>query len=234
MMLGENKMEKKELEFVLSEGEGQYVEFKERVNGLDKEIVAFANASGGKILIGIDDDGVIRGVDVTNKLKSKIQDIARNCDPVVMMNIEILENVIIINVDEGTSKPYSCREGFYIRMGANSQKMKRNEIIDIVKNNNQFNFDNIYCDGQRNFDYKKFGSFLNKWNIKTDLSHLDILRSMKLVDNGGNFSNASLLLFGKDVQHVFPSAYLECVLFKDKEGDNIIDRKRINGDLFER
>ncbi|MBT3417074.1 HEPN domain-containing protein, partial [Candidatus Woesearchaeota archaeon] len=49
------KMEKKILNFILQEGEGQYIEFKERL-GLDfsKEIVAFANSSGGKIFLGVD------------------------------------------------------------------------------------------------------------------------------------------------------------------------------------
>jgi len=41
-------MNKAELNLVLQEGEGQYIEFKEDLGaGLSKEIVAFANASGG-------------------------------------------------------------------------------------------------------------------------------------------------------------------------------------------
>jgi predicted HTH transcriptional regulator len=38
---------KEELDFILSEGEGQFIEFKEKLDRtLAKEIVAFANASG--------------------------------------------------------------------------------------------------------------------------------------------------------------------------------------------
>ncbi|MBT3417076.1 ATP-binding protein [Candidatus Woesearchaeota archaeon] len=48
-------MDKKELNFILQEGEGQYIEFKEKLSGLDKEIVAFANSSGGKIFLGVDE-----------------------------------------------------------------------------------------------------------------------------------------------------------------------------------
>ena len=45
------KMNKKELKFILQEGEGQFIEFKEffDAKNLSKEIVSFANASGGKI-----------------------------------------------------------------------------------------------------------------------------------------------------------------------------------------
>ena len=47
-------MNKKEFNFILQEGEGQFIEFKENLNkSFAKEIVAFANASGGKIFLGV-------------------------------------------------------------------------------------------------------------------------------------------------------------------------------------
>lgn len=46
-----------ELAYILEEGEGYTLEFKRAVNSdLSKEMVAFANASGGRIVIGVDDD----------------------------------------------------------------------------------------------------------------------------------------------------------------------------------
>ena len=66
-----------------------------------KEIVAFANFNGGKIFLGMDDKGKIKGINITNKLKSQIQDIARNCDPSIKINLEEFENVLIINIEEG-------------------------------------------------------------------------------------------------------------------------------------
>ena len=49
-------MNKKELDFVLSEGEGLKIEFKEFFDkSFAKEIVAFANSSGGRIFLGIND-----------------------------------------------------------------------------------------------------------------------------------------------------------------------------------
>ena len=68
-------MKNNELDFILREGEGQFIEFKEGglVKGLSREIVAFANASGGRIFLGIRDDNKIKGIKITNELKSKIQ-----------------------------------------------------------------------------------------------------------------------------------------------------------------
>ncbi len=105
-------------------GEGQFIEFKETFDkSLQKEIVAFANASGGVIYLGITDSGKPNGIDITNRLKSQIQDIAYNCDPSVLINLVEIDTVLAVEVSEGKNKPYSCSNGFFMRMGANSQKM---------------------------------------------------------------------------------------------------------------
>ena len=135
-------MNKKELDFVLQEGEGQYIEFKEKLDKkIVQEIVAFANASGGKIYLGIDDKNQIRGVNITNKLKSQIQDLANNCDPLIGIDFGKFGNVLVINVKEGKNKPHSCSSGFYMRVGPNSQKMRRDEIMDLAIMGGRIRFD---------------------------------------------------------------------------------------------
>src|SRR4030042_6713714 len=122
-------MDKKELEFILKEGEGYNLEFKEGRTGIDKDIIAFANSEGGRIFIGINDEGKVLGVPIGNRLKSEIQTISRNCDPSITIDLEQFENILIINVEEGKDKPYKYKDGFFIRIGANSQKMRRDEIL---------------------------------------------------------------------------------------------------------
>lgn len=64
------KYSKQEIELILQGGEGYRIEFKERSSNINKEMVAFANASGGRIFIGITDDGKIKGIKIDNTLKS--------------------------------------------------------------------------------------------------------------------------------------------------------------------
>ncbi|MBS3099311.1 putative DNA binding domain-containing protein [Candidatus Pacearchaeota archaeon] len=72
-------MEKKDFDFILQEGEGLKIEFKEPFDkSIANEMTAFANSEGGRIFLGIDDKRNVRGVEITNRLKSQIQDIARN------------------------------------------------------------------------------------------------------------------------------------------------------------
>lgn len=78
-------------------GEDQFIEFKESHDkSLSKEMVAFANASGGVIYLGITDSGNIKGIETTNKLKLQIQDAARNCDPPVALLISLMDKVLAI------------------------------------------------------------------------------------------------------------------------------------------
>jgi ATP-dependent DNA helicase RecG len=56
-------------------GESYTVEFKERAgNSLDWEVCAFANASGGRIFSGVDENGEVVGTDVSNDARSCVQD----------------------------------------------------------------------------------------------------------------------------------------------------------------
>ncbi len=89
-------MDAQELRQILEEGEGQRIEFKESLANLDKELVAFANASGGRIFIGITDGRKINGAKISNRLKSQVQDAASNCDPSVEIKLESFGDVLII------------------------------------------------------------------------------------------------------------------------------------------
>ena len=55
-------MRKSDLDILLNEGEGSMLEYKEALSSsLVRELVAFANSTGGKILLGVHDDGTVVG-----------------------------------------------------------------------------------------------------------------------------------------------------------------------------
>ena len=53
-------------------GEGYKLEFKESIGKIGKEMVAFANASGGRIILGVADDGTTKGFADSNTNRSPI------------------------------------------------------------------------------------------------------------------------------------------------------------------
>lgn len=232
-------MNKEELSLILKEGEGYKIEFKENINGLDKEIVSFANASGGKIFLGVTDNGEPKGITISNKLKSQIQDIANNCRAKPFILLEEVGNVLIVNVREGTDKPYECALSFYKRIGPNSQKMTRNEIIEIFKAEGKIRFDELIepkFNYPKDFDRNKLSSFLELAGLSKLTKREFVLSSLSVVEKQeGNlyFNNAGVLFFAKDPQKFIPWSVFTVVLFKNTEGTDVIDRKEITGGLFE-
>jgi ATP-dependent DNA helicase RecG len=232
-------MDEKELNIILKEGEGYKVEFKESPNNLEKELVAFSNSSGGRIFLGIADNQKIKGINITNKLKSRIQDLANNCKPEVKIITEDFNNILIIYVYEGDDKPYECSSGFYKRVGPNSQKMTRNELFDLFKSEGKIKYDELieqklnYPD---DFDKNKFSKFLQLADIQEINNTEKILLNLGVAkEQGGKFclNNAGVLFFTNEPQRFIPWSVFTVALFKDKRGVDIIDRKEIEGSLFE-
>ena len=117
---------------LIKTGEGYTLELKERFSSsIGKEICAFANASGGKIILGVKDSGEIIGFNSTNTIKSQIQDIARNMDPSFHVNVDSVDNIVVIYVPEGKEKPYFVNGHSFLRYGANSCQLKRNGLFAI-------------------------------------------------------------------------------------------------------
>ena len=227
-----------ELNIFIEEGEGYKIEFKESLSNLSKELVAFANSSGGRVFLGVNDKGKIIGYELNNKIKSQIQDIANNCDPPVNIQIEKYQNIVIINIKEGLDKPYRCSEGFFLRVGANSQKMNRNDIIAFIQNEGKIRFDELFNDKfnfKSDFDNNSFFHFLKLCGISRSYKAIDVLKNLDLIkqeNNKHSLNNAGILFFAKNPENFIIQSKVTCVLYKGIEKVNILDRKDFNSDII--
>lgn len=105
-------MKPSELEILLHEGEGSMLEYKESLaSSFARELVALANTAGGKMLLGVRDDGTVKGIPDSNELRARIQDIARNCDPPVKVLVDRVGKVTVVTVRESEAKPVQCSDG---------------------------------------------------------------------------------------------------------------------------
>ena len=65
-----------ELRILIQEGEGTTLEFKENLSSaFARELVGMANTIGGRILLGVRDDGSVVGVKDSNSLRARIQEL---------------------------------------------------------------------------------------------------------------------------------------------------------------
>lgn len=202
--------------------------------------MAFANTVGGVIYLGIDDSGKIIGITVDNALKSQITDIAYNCDPSIKIQLENLsqERVLVIHVNKGSDKPYRCKDGFFIRNGPSSQKLKRDEIAAMITQTEKIRFDealNEQFKFPQDFSKDALDEYLKISGIATHAAIKDILESLNAAhidEHHFKFTNAGVLFFAKDPQRFFPESYITAIKYKTNERFSILDKKDFKGPLI--
>ena len=133
-------MTKSELLELIANGENSGVEFKRddlRPEQVAKEIVALANFQGGRILLGVDDDGTFTGIQRPD-LEHWVMDtvFGRYIHPMIIPFYEEIQadeqhRIAVITVSQGTTKPYVVRskdrEDIYIRIGSTARLATREQ-----------------------------------------------------------------------------------------------------------
>src|SRR6187551_1489993 len=103
-----------ELNELIEEGENDKVEFKRKFSSpekIAKEMIAFANSKGGKILFGVDDDKTIIGVESEKGELELIQTAAKfYCEPEIEFTTEIMllkrKDIVVASIEESKNKPH--------------------------------------------------------------------------------------------------------------------------------
>jgi ATP-dependent DNA helicase RecG len=214
---------------LLQAGEGYHTEFKQSPDkSFVEEACAFANSGGGRILLGVADNGVIKGVDTGNVMRSRVQDMLGQIEPRLNCEIEAVGDVLVVKIPEGTEKPYGCSKGFFMRMGANSQKLTRNQIIEFFQKEGRIRFDElshakaVYPD---DFDPDAFARFLTLAGISPSIDRETLLRNLDCLTADNRLTNAGVLFFVKDIDFLINHAIVGCVLYKGADKVHILDKK---------
>ena len=142
------------IQSLIDSGEGYNVEFKVRVPSkvreLTEEICAFANADGGYLLIGVDDNGQVVDTNLENDKRSAIQGSISEISPALhceLYSVNLVNKTVwVIDVPSGKDKPYIFSGSIYVREGANSQKLRTaEEMRSFFQECNKIFFDHIPC-----------------------------------------------------------------------------------------
>jgi ATP-dependent DNA helicase RecG len=224
-----------ELSFLIKEGEGLTVEFKEKYTPkIDRDIVALANAKGGHILLGVNDAGAVVGEALTNKMKAEIVDLARKCEPAIDVKVAQADKTVVVTIEEGNEKPYSCSSGYFRRLDAVTQEMSQKEVGVLFKNANTLSFEErIHKDvSWDDISEEKLKAFLKEAQIAVDKIHVkDVLFSLGLATDEG-IKNAGVLFFAKDPRRHLLQCETIAVSFKGTNRVDILDRNEIQNDLW--
>ncbi len=217
-------------------GEGFTSEFKRSMpSDLGREICAFANATGGVILIGVDDAGTVVGVRKHNRLKSQVQSVARSADPPVAVEVESERDVLCVTVPEQYGKPYSFGGRFYIREGATCQQMSRDEIREFFFVEGLIRLDETPCnafDPSVEITPARWAKFAARAGIDPGLEPMTVLENLHLVKEAG-MTHAGAWLLADDITRFTLQAGVTCAVFRGSAKTHILDRKEFRGNLYD-
>jgi len=234
----------------ISNGEDSFTQFKENVtrsDSLASEFVAFSNAKGGLIIIGVDDEGIIQGLDSKDisRINQLISNVANeNVTPPVYPLSEIHQiqgnKLLVIHIPEGLNKPYATKSGmYYTKSGADKRKVSQDELKRMFASSG-----NLYADEELNrntslsdFDEKEFFRFFkNKKSNdfkETGLKLEPVLNNLNLYSEG-HLTLSGTLFFAFNPQQFYPVFNIQAVYIKGKRGasSTFEDKKYFEGNIY--
>jgi ATP-dependent DNA helicase RecG len=204
-----------------------------------KTICAFANTGGGKLFIGIDDEGNPMGVkdaaryldDIPNKTKDIL-----GITPDVTVKKKAGKDIIEVTVAP-SSAPISYHGRFYTRSGSSSVEIKGHALVDLLMRKSGRSWDGFIEEGAtlkdidtsainkfRKLAAKKIPQIAAEKNVQAILQKLNLLEKGKL-------RRAAVLLFGKNPKKFYITAYIK--IGKFVSATDLISTDDIEGNLFD-
>lgn len=237
---------------LIAQGENTSLEFKSnevRPEALAREMVAMSNTFGGTILIGVEDDGSITGIQPPHN-EEWISNIARNnIVPAISPVIEFIEhhdrNIAVVQIPKGAHKPYQTIDGkYWIRVGSTNRTATKEELSRLFQEAGLAHFDiaPVERTDRTSLDDAKLHQYFETY-YQLDYLRLEaveqqrlLLNADMLIENDGEYqaSIGGLLLFGKQPQRYLPQSSIMFAVFRGREiTDELADKKEILGTLPE-
>lgn len=208
-----------------------------------KWVCGFANAQGGRIYIGIDDKGVVTGVDGYKKLMDDLPNkIVNHLGLVVDVNLykKAGKHYIEITVPVSTV-PISYHGIYHYRSGSTKQELKGTALHDFLFKKIGRTWDDTIVEGStlQDIDEGAIASFL-KASIKSGRIYqnadkddmLTLLQNLDLITPEGKLRAATVLLFDKRPQRHFIHSYFKIGKFGTSDAD-LKFQDTVEGNIFE-
>ena len=205
-----------------------------------KWVCGFANAQGGVIFIGKDDNGNVVGLEDYKKLMDDIPNKIRNAIG-IMVEVNLHEETgrhFIEIVTHPYSVPISLRGRYYYRSGSTKQELTGASLNEFLLKKSGKTWDDV-LEPRASFDdidEKTVSTFLkaseNAGRLPENegLALPELFEKLRLTENG-HLKRAALVLFGKDPGKFYPNTFVKIgrfgkddtdIKFQETEEGNII------------
>jgi ATP-dependent DNA helicase RecG len=236
------------IEELIKKGETLYTEFKSakvHPDALASTIVSFLNTNGGVLLLGVEDDKTITGIDNIDASIQRVEQIlSNNITPQATAYIEAIEymdsTLLKIDIKQGIDRPYHTIRGqCFVRVNAGKRLASREEILRMYLTVRAFYYDEsiILNSCYEDINIAAFDDFLNlaygysKDENRTDNERIRLLTNLKVMQNQ-ELTVAGLLFFAKNPQNYMPTARLDFAHFSGlSAGETVLNNKTLTGTL---
>lgn len=228
---------------LLKKHEGKTLEFKRDPSSPDnamRAIVAFANTSGGVLLVGVEDKtrrvcGVKDPLLVEEQLANLISD---NIVPRLLPEIEILRwrntQVVAVQIFPSPVRPHYLKslgpkEGVFVRVGSTNRSADQSMIDEFRRYVRDESFDEMPIPDlkSKDIDFQAASdAFIGVRKLRP--KDLQTLRLATHYHGREVPTVGGLLLFGKDRERHFPDAWIQVGLFEGKDRNKILDTTEIH------
>ena len=236
---------------LLEQGENTHIEFKSasaRPESIAREIVAFANTFGGTVLLGVEDDGTLSGIDADKE--EWLANISRNnIIPTLQLNVQHIQlegkTLCVVTVPKGQDRPYQTQDGkYWIRAGSTNRMATKEELSRLFQQAGLVHFD-ISPVANTDISYIDKNAVDHYYRSYYNTAFIDLPddEQQRLLENTDILvpheqqwvtSVGGLLMFGKQPQRRLPQSSILFALFKGKKiTDDLADKKEITGTLPE-
>lgn len=216
--------------------ESETVELKEIVvDDIKKEIIAFANGEGGRLYIGVRDDGTVTGLESVDNVSLQISNMVRDAikpDLTMFLHYKTIEieekQVLEIEIQRGTERPYYIAkkglrpEGVYVRQGYSSVPANDTAIRRMIKETDGDRFEEMRS-LEQNLTFVETSREFARRNVEFGLQQM---KTLKLLNNDGIYTNLGLLL-SEQCKHT-----IKVAVFQGTDQSVFKDRREFSGSLF--
>ena len=242
-------------------GEGKNIEFKREVphnhEKFLKDIIAFSNSSGGKVIIGIEDEtNIVYGIGDQNpfKLSDNISNMISDActpqiDPDITMRTIEGKTILEVDVTPGKFRPYYIASKgkettAYIRINGTSRPADARKLKELEIEGQNMSYDKMQCIG-KGYDEKKALHLckemkriaLEACKSEDEKAEVKDMTLEKLEDfgvlcrAGKSFTVTNAFELMTDNKN--RNAKIQCALFKGITRDIFIDQKEFTGPIYE-
>ena len=211
------------------------------------ELVAFANAEGGAVFLGVDDSGAVRGIplDQVDMVEHWLLNVAtHNCDPPIRLVIRKAllpsaagdeEHVLLAEVPRGLYVHRTSSGRYYTRIGSTKQDLTPPELARLFQQRGrEYVFDEqpVLAATVEDLNRNRLEAFFGR---SPTIPWLDLLRNTRVIfqdeDGMDRPTVAGLLIFATEPTEFLASGAIEAACYRGTRlsSDNLIHAERLAG-----